>query len=235
MRRMTMKLLRRIVLLVGGIYLCQNPTILSQGYDWSQEQVQNIKKYIVESKNNKSNSQTTQLNDYLTNNSQKQSATENINQSNLESGVKWGKKNLRIYYNLEFSLNKAYVSAWHQAVTSWNNAGVVSLSSVDRAEQANIVLEVDNRSNTNQAGVTENRYTGNPLNGNQALVFATAKINMYYLDDYTYNGKVNTAEHELGHALGLQHDDDQPSVMNSSGYLYSIQQTDIDRLNGLYN
>ncbi|MGC4389050.1 matrixin family metalloprotease, partial [Streptococcus suis] len=51
---------------------------------------------------------------------------------------------------------------------------------------------------------------------------------------YTYERIVNTAEHELGHAIGLFHDDNEDSVMQSSGSYYGIQQVDIAAVNKLY-
>ncbi|MCF0240508.1 MAG: matrixin family metalloprotease, partial [Streptococcus gallolyticus] len=43
-----------------------------------------------------------------------------------------------------------------------------------------------------------------------------------------------TAEHELGHAIGLDHDDDEQSVMQSSGSYYGIQDVDIQKVQELY-
>ena len=44
----------------------------------------------------------------------------------------------------------------------------------------------------------------------------------------------NTAEHELGHAIGLAHDDENVSVMQSAGSYYSIQPKDIEAVKALY-
>ena len=64
------------------------------------------------------------------------------------------------------------------------------------------------------------------------------KLNTYYLTahdyGYTHNRIVYTAEHELGHAIGLDHDDDEQSVMQSSGSYYGIQDVDIQKVQELY-
>ena len=56
--------------------------------------------------------------------------------------------------------------------------------------------------------------------------------NPYY--GYTNDRIVNTAEHELGHVIGLDHNDSEISVMQSAGSYYGIQQTDIDKVQALY-
>lgn len=46
------------------------------------------------------------------------------------------------------------------------------------------------------------------------------------------------AEHELGHAIGLMHDDSQPSVMNSAispDRAYLIQSCDIMTVKAIYH
>ena len=57
----------------------------------------------------------------------------------------------------------------------------------------------------------------------------TVRLNRHYLLNYVYNYSydriVNTAEHELGHAIGLDHTDGE-SVMQLAPF-YSIQDTDV--------
>lgn len=224
-----MKLIKGLLILIGGIYLLQNPVILEKGYHWSQEQVYKLKESVFDKQkeiipSSKPISTSEQINDDVA-----------IDDLVSQSSVKWPRKDLNVYYDIEPTLNKDYQSSWRQAVLNWNNLDIVRLNKVDKEEQADIVLQVDNRSNTNQAGVTQNRYMTNFLNEHQTLVHATAKINQYYLDHYSYDGKVNTAEHELGHALGLQHDDEHNSVMNSAGSQFGIQQVDVANLTKLYN
>ena len=60
---------------------------------------------------------------------------------------------------------------------------------------------------------------------------ATVELNSYYLLNpafgYSQERIVNTAEHELGHAIGLQHTN-KISVMQPAGSYYPIQSRDIE-------
>ena len=55
-------------------------------------------------------------------------------------------------------------------------------------------------------------------------------------EHYTKKERINVAEHELGHALGLNHNlKNSKSVMNPANRCYSIKKTDIKGMNKIYS
>lgn len=84
------------------------------------------------------------------------------------------------------------------------------------------------------AGKTNTQYnksTGQIIS-NQVL------LNRAVLTAYGYSKseRVNVAEHELGHALGLAHNEpDSISVMNPANRSYSIQDCDVRGMNAIYS
>ena len=89
-------------------------------------------------------------------------------------------------------------------------------------------------SDTNAAGETATTY--NPSTGH--LLKADVHLNRYYLQNewygYSNNRIVNTAEHELGHAIGLNHTN-SVSVMYPKGSIYTFQPQDIQNVRKIYH
>lgn len=146
-------------------------------------------------------------------------------------GVRWKTNQARIYIA---SSDSVYRKAYEEAVENWNATGVFQLIIVDDRSQADIVAEDYSDSTSPAAGLAET--TINPLT--QHFKAATVKLNRHYLSDPTYGYDSqrirHTAEHEIGHALGLGHEDEETSVMASSGSFVGIQTRDVEALRLLY-
>ena len=134
-------------------------------------------------------------------------------------------------YNLQM---KPLVAAYKEAITSWNNTGAFIFTLTDDASTADIVATDYSDANSQAAGLADTQT--NVLTNR--ITHVDVKLNRYFLlnSDFGYTHKriVNTAEHELGHAIGLDHDDSKTSVMQSAGSYYGIQQVDIDTVHALY-
>ena len=148
------------------------------------------------------------------------------------TGIKWPSNTATIYIG---STNQALHSAYQTAIQNWNDTGVFTFTITDDASNADIVASDTSDSNSEAAGLTE---TERNVLTNQ-ITHATITLNSYYLIENPYYGYttdriIHTAEHELGHAIGLDHDDSEISVMQSAGSYYGIQQTDINKVASLY-
>ena len=104
---------------------------------------------------------------------------------------------------------------------------------VSDQKQADIVATEMNDSNVTAAGEAQSQTN---LLTNR-FMSVTVRLNAYYLlnPSYGYSQEriVNTAEHELGHAIGLDHNESE-SVMQSAGSFYSIQSQDVAAVQALY-
>ena len=122
-----------------------------------------------------------------------------------------------------------------KSINAWNATGAFTFTLVSDESSADIVATEYSDASSKAAGLAETET--NALT-NQ-ITHVDVKLNTYYLLDndygYTHNRIVYTAEHELGHAIGLDHDDNEESVMQSSGSYYGIQDVDIQKVQSIYN
>ncbi|MFS1664245.1 M57 family metalloprotease [Streptococcus sp. zg-JUN1979] len=146
-------------------------------------------------------------------------------------GARWTYPKATVYMD---SSDATIVAAYQEALANWNATGVFTFTLVADKAQAQIVLTDHADSSTQAAGLAELKT--NSLTNHISHVDVT--LNTYYLLNgrfgYSYERIVNTAEHELGHAIGLAHDDSEDSVMQSSGSYYGIQAVDIEAVRRLY-
>ena len=155
--------------------------------------------------------------------------TENDNSS--ETRV-WSKPEANVYVDIKNDLQLR--SAAIDAMNAWNRTGAFTFYQTDDKNRAQIVISTVDDSDTNAAGETATTY--NPSTGH--LLKADVQLNRYYLQNewygYSNNRIVNTAEHELGHAIGLNHTN-SVSVMYPKGSIYTIQPQDIQNVRKIYH
>lgn len=148
------------------------------------------------------------------------------------SGARWSSNSANVYIE---TTDETLVSVYEEAINAWNATGAFTFNLVEDESSADIVATEYSDASSKAAGLAETET--NALT-NQ-ITHVDVKLNTYYLLEndygYTHNRIVYTAEHELGHAIGLDHDDDEESVMQSSGSYYGIQSVDIEKVNEIYN
>ena len=146
------------------------------------------------------------------------------------SGVRWDTASATVYIDTQ---DETFRSAYQEAIRAWNQTGAFTFRIVTDKNQANIVATEMNDGTVSAAGEAESQT--NLLT--KRFTNVTVRLNRYYLLNsqygYSYERIVNTAEHELGHAIGLEHNEEK-SVMQSSGSFYGIQAVDVQAVKELY-
>lgn len=152
------------------------------------------------------------------------------NQTSIPSTGRWATNQATVYVNTN---NAQLDAATNTAIQNWNQTGAFTFKPVNNQSKADIVVTTMNRSDSNAAGLT--KTSSNSLT--RRFMHATVYLNTYYLTDPSYGYSqeriVNTAEHELGHAIGLDHTN-AVSVMQPAGSFYTIQPDDVQAVQKLY-
>ena len=146
------------------------------------------------------------------------------------TGARWDQPSATIYIDTN---NETFRSAYKEAIDSWNQTGAFTFQIINDKEEADIIATEMNDGSVSAAGEAESKTN---LLTNR-FTHVTVRLNSYYLLDrrygYSHERIVNTAAHELGHAIGLDHNEEE-SVMQSAGSFYSIQPIDIQAVKDLY-
>lgn len=149
-----------------------------------------------------------------------------------DSGAKWSKAQATIY--IDSQMDATFQKAYREAIANWNQTGAFNFELVTEADQANIFATEMNDGSTAVAGEAESQT--NLLT--KQLISVTVRLNHYYLSNpnygYSYDRIMHTAEHELGHAIGLEHTN-EVSVMQPAGSYYGIQSQDVKEVQELYD
>lgn len=148
----------------------------------------------------------------------KQQTASRAEEDNALTDGRWPENSTTIYIDLS---NPTLRAATTKAIDQWNQTRAFTFRPVQNKTDANIVVTAVDRQQNGAAGLTNTKTdatTGYLLNANYG---------------YSPQRIVNTAEHELGHAIGLQHTN-ATSVMQPAGSFYPIQPTDVEAVKRLY-
>lgn len=120
-------------------------------------------------------------------------------QTDIDQTNRWATNTATVYLEAtDAQIQNAYL----QALDNWNQTGAFKFEQVTSKNEAQIVLKQQNDSQTKAAGVTH--ILADQITSR--LTSADVYLNTYYLlnPQFGYSNEriVNTAEHELGHAIG---------------------------------
>ena len=232
------RLLKRIFiigLLVGGGWLYFNDARVQATSNQTAWNVRDrIAKLIGKDDTNSNDNYNLHLNDANNSSSKNEQEPTTEQQTSTQTSIpstgRWATNQATVYVNTN---NAQLDAATNTAIQNWNQTGAFTFKPVNNQSKADIVVTTMNRSDSNAAGLT--KTSSNSLT--RRFMHATVYLNTYYLTDPSYGYSqeriVNTAEHELGHAIGLDHTN-AVSVMQPAGSFYTIQPDDVQAVQKLY-
>lgn len=142
------------------------------------------------------------------------------------------KKNTAYYFDL--STSDYYKDVWNSATAAWRKNGFTWKKAANHSKTTVSSYSDETSSGLKVAGYDSVDYdlkTGK-------IISSKVRLNRAVFKKYGYTKaeRINVAEHELGHALGLDHNSaDSVSVMNPANRYYSIKPCDVKGMKKIYS
>ncbi|ANZ62342.1 matrixin family metalloprotease [Secundilactobacillus paracollinoides] len=159
--------------------------------------------------------------------------------SSTPATYRWASKTITYKVN---DKSTYYKQVWNSAVKHWNATKVIKMVPVQSGKTADITLASANsdtkKTSGDIVGLTYTSYHTTQTMGD-LNVMASAKSYVYKnianKMHYSQLDREHVAEHEIGHALGLEHAETKKSVMYYANRSSAITSTDIKGLKNAYN
>lgn len=151
--------------------------------------------------------------------------------TNKQAVAKLQHPTANVFINISRSDPNYYVVL--AAMQAWNNTGTFTFKQMQNPAKANIRVTSNNYGATTWGGLTEMPNVPQGYRYGSSIY-----LNDYFMHNTSPQIGLAIAEHELGHAIGLMHDDSQPSDMNSAinvDQAYLIQPCDIAAVKAIYH
>lgn len=146
------------------------------------------------------------------------------------NGWRYAKKTANYQVN---STSKKYKNIWSKATGKWIDKGF-KWTKKDSSKTTVSSYEDDSASGLKVAVYCNTSYRISDGHIKKNKIMLNRAVFKKY--DYTDEQIINVAEHELGHALGLAHNNaGSVSVMNPANRYYTIQQCDVKGMNKRYS